>query len=68
MLTLTNLRRVTKSDENGERDAVVGDFCIDGADIASMLAADLAIPTQPSAADSRAIARPLAEAVQGLPS
>ena len=46
----------------------MGDFCIDGADLASMLAADLAIPTQPSAADSRAIARPLAEAVQGLPS
>ena len=68
MLTLTNLRRVTKSDESGERDAVVGDFCIDGEELTIAEAADLAIPTQPSAADSRAIARPLAEAVQGLPS
>ena len=67
-MMFSNLRRVTKSDESGEREAIVGDFCLEGADLAAMLAADLTIPTQPSAADSRSIARPLAEAVQGLPS
>lgn len=67
MLTLTNLRRVIKSDEGGERDAIVGDFCIEGAELDALLAADLTISTQPSAADSRVIARPLAAALQALP-
>lgn len=67
-MQVSNIRRVTISDESGERQAVAFEGQIEGTDLAALLAADLAIPTQPSAADSRSIARPLAEAVQGLPS
>lgn len=67
-MQVSNIRWVTISDESGERQAVAAEVKIEGADLAALLAADLSSPTQPSAADSRAIARPLAEAVQGLPS
>lgn len=67
-MQVSNVRWVTVSDESGERQAVAADVQIDGAQLDALLAADLASPTQPIAADSRAIARPLAEAVHGLPS
>lgn len=67
-MQVSNLRRITIADEAGEREAVAFEGQIEGADLAALLSADLTIPTQPSAADSRSIARPLAEAVQGLPS
>lgn len=67
-MQVSNIRWVTISDESGARQAVAAEVQIEGAELDALLAADLAIPTQPSAADSRAIARPLAEAVQGLPS
>lgn len=67
-MQVSNIRWVTISDESGERQAVAAEVQVEGADLAALLSADLTIPTQPSAADSRAIARPLAEAVQGLPS
>ena len=66
-MRVTSQRWVDLSDESGERRAVVAEVMVEGAELDALLAADLAIPTQPSAADSRAIARPLAEAVQGLP-
>ena len=68
MLTLTNLRRVTKSDESGERDAIVGDFCLDGDELTIADTADLAISTRPGAEDARLHSRPLCAAVQGVPS
>ena len=67
-MQVSNFRWVTISDESGERQAVAAEVQVEGAELDALLSADLAIPTQPSAADSRAIARPLAEAVQGLPS
>ena len=67
-MQVSNVRWVTISDESGERQAVAAEVQVEGAELDALLAADLAIPTQPSAGDSRAVARPLAEAVQGLPS
>lgn len=67
-MRVTSQRWVDLSDENGERRAVVAEVMVEGAELDALLAADLTSATQPSAADSRAIARPLAEAVQGLPS
>ncbi len=67
-MRVTSQRWVDLSDESGERRAVVAEVMVEGAELDALLAADLAIPTQPSAGDSRLIARPLAEAVQGLPS
>lgn len=67
-MQVSNVRWVTISDESGERQAVAAEVQIEGAELDALLVADLASPTQPSASDSRAIARPLAEAVQGLPS
>lgn len=67
-MQVSNIRWVTVSDESGERQAVAAEVQVEGAELDALLAADLAIPTQPSAGDSRLIARPLAEAVQGLPS
>lgn len=67
-MRVTSQRWVDLSDENGERRAVVAEVMIEGAELAALRAADLAIPTEPSDADSSAVVRPLAEAVQGLPS
>lgn len=67
-MQVSNIRWVTISDESGARQAVAAEVQIEDAELDALLAADLASPTQPSAADSRAVARPLAEAVQGLPS
>ena len=67
-MRVTSQRWVDLSDESGERRAVVAEIMVEGDELAALLAADLTSATQPSAADSRAVARPLAEAVQGLPS
>jgi len=65
-MQVSNVRRVTISDESGERQAVAAEVQIEGAELDALLAADLAISTQPSAGDSRLIARPLAAALQAL--
>lgn len=67
-MRVTSQRWVTIYDESGERPAITAEVMIEGAELDALLAADLALSTQPSAGDSRLIARPLAEAVQGLPS
>lgn len=66
-MQVSNIRWVTISDESGERQAVAAEVQIEGAELDALLAADLTSATQPSAADSRVIARPLAAALQALP-
>jgi hypothetical protein len=63
-MQIFNLRAVTLADETGEREAVAFEGQIEGDELAALRAADLSSPTQPSAADSRAVARPLAEHIQ----
>ena len=63
-MQVTNVRLITIADEAGEREAVAFEGQIEGDELAALRAADLSSPTQPSAADSRAVARPLAERIQ----
>ena len=63
-MQVTNVRVITIADEAGEREAVAFEGQIEGDELAALRAADLSSPTQPSAADSRAVARPLAERIQ----
>lgn len=63
-MQVTNLRRITIADEAGKREAVAFEGQIEGDELAALRAADLSSPTQPSATDSRAVARPLAERIQ----
>lgn len=63
-MQISNLRAITIADEAGEREAVAFEGQIEGDELAAMRAADLSSATQPTAADARAIARPLAERIQ----
>lgn len=63
-MQVTNVRVITIADEAGDREAVAFEGQIEGAELAALRAADLSSPTQPSATDSRAVARPLAERIQ----
>lgn len=66
-MRVTSQRWVDLSDENGDRRAVVAEVMVEGDELVALLAADLSSATQPYAADSRLIARPLAAALQALP-
>jgi len=66
-MDVMNVRWVTISDESGERQAVAGEFLLQGDELTMALATDLAIPTRPGADDARLLSRPIIAAAQVLP-
>lgn len=63
-MIVQNARVVTIADEAGERQGLVGEFLIEGAQLEMLRTTDLSSATKPSAEDSRAISRVLAETAQ----
>lgn len=65
-MLVQNTRVVNIADEAGERQGVVAEVLIDGAQLEMLLSTDLTFATRPLAEDCRPIVRSLAEAVQSV--